>query len=500
MKFPALKRLIRSVVLAVACLAVDSQAADSDATKAARQDKPPSIRYLLTQPDGGEDTFWTWPNHGDSGWRPAQNLQDLSTALKRARASHVWIRMDMDLTAASINNSFFRIRHSGPIEIYVNGLKRVAVKKASLDFHDYPSGRRRPESIGRNVYALHFQHTDGSEPVLDIEWVSNPWSSPPKIARFPDPVLPDQIRDAQVCRCPDGTYYLTGTTGDDAFLKPGPDAWLRSPGIQVFKSIDLRHWQSLGWVWTFERDGTWNKEFGTFGGRGPARGIFAPEIHFLKGKFWLVYSVNHTTPKHSFGIGLACADRPEGPWREMSPERPLTDGFDPNLFEDDDGKVYLLKHGGEISELSSDMTRLITPPRHLTAENFPSVGYEGVSLFKHEGRYYLTAAEWNVHADGTQSYDSMAAVSTNLFGPYGPRQCALRFGGHNSYFKDTTGNLFATVWCYPDHDPHWQNVSIVPMHIDQNPAKRLIPLPAEDDTSSRKPLLDALSKEAGHQP
>jgi hypothetical protein len=42
----------------------------------------------------------------------------------------------------------------------------------------------------------------------------------------------------------------------------------------------------------------------------------------------------------------------------------------------------------------------------------------------------------------------------NLFGPYGPRQCALRFGGHNGYFKDSNGNVQATVWCYPDHDPH----------------------------------------------
>jgi hypothetical protein len=438
----------------------------------------PSIRYVLTQPDGGEDTFWTWPNHHDGAWKQAASFQDVGTAIRNARATQAWIRIDTLLTAESINNSYFRIRHSGPMDLYVNGLKRITAKSASPDFGDYPSGRRRPETLGRNIYAIHFQHTDGADPVLDIEWHSNPWFTAPEPKQFPDPVLPDAIRDAQVCRGPDGTYYLTGTTGDEAFLKPGPDAWLRSPGIQVFKSTDLRQWQSLGWVWTFERDGTWNKEFGTFSGRGPARGIFAPEIHYLKGKFWLVYSVNHTTAKHRFGIGLACADRPEGPWREMSPDAPLTDGFDPNLFEDDDGKVYLLKHGGEISQFSEDMTRLITPPRQLKAENFPTVGYEGVSLFKHDGRYYLTAAEWNVHADGTQSYDSMVSVSTNLLGPYGPRQCALRFGGHNGYFKDNNGNLHATIWCFPDHHPHWQKVSIIPMRMDPQSDKRPPLIPA----------------------
>ncbi|MBN8459871.1 MAG: family 43 glycosylhydrolase [Verrucomicrobia bacterium] len=438
----------------------------------------PAIRYVLTQPDGGEDSFWAWPNHGDSAWKRAESFREIGAAIRNARSTEAWIRMEADLTAASVNNSYFRIRHSGPVEVYVNGLKRVVATEAASDFMDYPSGRRRPESIGRNVYAIHFQHKEGAEPVLDIEWRSAPWTAPPAESRFPDPVLPDAIRDAQVCPGPDGAYYLTGTTGDEAFLKPGPDAWLRGPGIQVFKSTDLRHWKSLGWVWTFERDGTWNKEFGTFGERGPARGIFAPEIHYLKGKFWLVYSVNHTTPKHRFGIGLACAERPEGPWREMSPDHPLTEGFDPSLFEDDDGKVYLLKHGGEISELSADMTRLVSPARQLTAENFPSVGYEGVCLFKSQGKYFLTAAEWNVHEDGTQSYDSMVAVSTNLFGPYGPRQCALRYGGHNGYFHDANGNLQATIWCYPDHDPHWQKTSIVPMRIGPHTSGQSALMPA----------------------
>jgi len=424
------------------------------------------IRYLLAQPDGGEDTFWTWPNHDDSGWQTAADLRQLAASLAQSKSSEVWIRFETDLQPAGINNSFFRIRHSGPLEIHVNGLKRVATKTAATNFETYLTGPRRPETIGRNVYAIHFKQTGETTSVLDIEWHSDPWLCAPQPVKFLAPVITNQIRDAQVCRGPDGTFYLTGTTGDDEFLRPGTNAWLRNPGIQIFKSTDQHHWQSLGWVWTFERDGTWNQDFGTFGARGLARGIFAPELHFLKGKFWLIYSVNHTTAKHRFGIGLACADRPEGPWREMSPEHPLTDGFDPSLFEDDDGKVYLLKQGGEIAELAPDMTHLLAPPRQLAAENFPSVGYEGVYLFKHQGKYFLTAAEWNVHADGTQSYDSMVAISTNLFGPYGPRQCALRYGGHNSYFEDVSGKLFATVWCYPDHDPHWQQVSIMPMFCE----------------------------------
>ena len=125
----------------------------------------PSIRYVLTQPDGGEDTFWTWQNHHDGAWKQAASFQEVSSAIKNARATQAWIRIDTQLNAESINNSYFRIRHSGPMDVYVNGLKRITAKSASPDFKDYPSGRRRPESTGRNVYAIHFQHTDGAEPV-----------------------------------------------------------------------------------------------------------------------------------------------------------------------------------------------------------------------------------------------------------------------------------------------------------------------------------------------
>lgn len=427
-------------------------------TLTSRAGSEPVIRYLLTQPDGGEDTFWTWPNHDTSGWLKAADLDEIARVVAERKAQELWLRIEIEHTAALINNAHFAIRHDGPLQLFVNGLKRVDVPRASNGTALYHVSPRRPESIGRNVYALHVRL---AKPDLRVEFRNPPWRTLDDGAYRPAAVLDVPIRDAQACAGPDGTFYLTGTTGDAEFMQPGTNAWLRNPGIQVFKSTDRTNWTSLGWVWTFERDGTWNKDFGLFGERGPARGIFAPEIHFFKGKFWMVYSVNHRTATHTFGIGLLQADRPEGPWRELSPEMPITDGFDANLFVDDDGAAYLLKHGGQIARMKDDLTGLAEPMRPLAAANYPHVGYEGVCLFKHNGRYHLTAAEWNVHADGGQSYDSMVAVATNVYGPYGDRVCAIRFGGHNGYFKDTEGNWHATAWCYPDADPHWQRVTIL---------------------------------------
>jgi xylan 1,4-beta-xylosidase len=455
-------------ILALAALAAAGAAATDDAIR---------VRFLLTTPDGGEDTFWTWVNHDTSGWAGAADLGEVSRIVAARKPAEAWLRIEVDHSAETLNNAHFAIRHSGPLEIFVNGLKRVDGPRTVVEPRVYHVSPRRPESIGRTVYALHLRHEGSGAPALEAEFRNPPWRSLDDGAVRPPPVLDVPIRDAQACAGPDGAYYMTGTTGDDEFLRPGTNAWLRNPGIQVFKSADLTNWTSLGWVWTFERDGTWNRDFGTFGGRGPARGIFAPEIHHLKGAYWLVYSVNHRTAAHTFGIGLLRAERPEGPWREMSPDRPITDGFDANLFEDDDGAVYLLKHGGHIARMKDDMTGLAEPMRPLAAANYPYVGYEGVCLFKHAGRYHLTAADWNVHADGGQSYDSMLAVSDSLHGPYGDRVCAIRFGGHNGYFQDRAGRWHATAWCYPDSDPHWQRVTILNVEPTEDGFFRRSPAP-----------------------
>jgi xylan 1,4-beta-xylosidase len=152
---------------------------------------------------------------------------------------------------------------------------------------------------------------------------------------------------------------------------------------------------------------------------------------------------------------------------EVSPEKPVTDGFDSNVFFDDDGSVYLLKHGNQIARLKTDLTGLAEPFRELSAANYPQVGYEGVHLFKYKGIYYLSSAEWNVHSDGKVSYDSMIASAKNIYGPYGNRYCALRYGGHNGYFEGPNNELYATIWCYPDLDEHWQRVSIVKMKLNE---------------------------------
>lgn len=416
------------------------------------------VRYLFSQPDG--DDFTLLLNHDDKGWHSG-TLDELALAVKNEKPSHVFVRMAIDHNSESINNFHFRIRHSGKFDLFLNGLKCGGANQHSYEAQDYIIAARRTECIGKNLYAIRFTQSDLKDHFLEIKIQNTPFVCTDKSQGFPKPAIDDVMRDAAACDGPNGAYFLTATRGDDAFMKPGPQSWLQNPGIEVYQSADLENWKSLGWVWTFDRDGTWNKEFGHFCGRGPARGIFAPEIRFFKNKYWITYSVNHATSQHCFGIGILCAEKPEGPYKDTSPDKPITDGYDSNLLVDDDDNVYLLKHGGLIAKMKPDMTAVAEPFRQLRPTNYPQVGYEGVHMFKYKGKYYLTAAEWNVHADGKLSYDSMIASSDHVYGPFGDRYCAVRYGGNCSYFPGKDGQLYATPWSYSESDPHWQRVSII---------------------------------------
>ena len=418
------------------------------------------VRYTFAEL--GAD--WTKPAFDAGDWKTAPDLPALTQRWQETSEPALWVRLTKDLLFEQINNSYFRVVHDGPVEIFVNGKSKEHNDKPAPQGRDYPISPKREEVIGRNVFGLHFTAGKGARDIR-VEHVVGEWVPVEERIVRSNPIIREPTRDAQVCLGPDGRYYLAATSGERDFFF-GPKYWLQNQGVMLRRSEDLVVWENLGYVWNFERDGTWNRDTGTIAGRGPARGIFAPEISYFNHQFWLPYSVNHTTPKHSFGIGLLHADKPEGPWQEVSPEQPMSEGFDPSLFRDDDGKVYLLRNGCLIARLKDDLSGLAEPFRALVPSNFPRVGYEGPCMFKYKGRYYLAAAEWFVHRDGPkssevtdnpvstehESYDVAVASADHINGPYGPRHLAIRYGGHNGFFPGKDGGLRATVWNIPDSD------------------------------------------------
>ena len=264
------------------------------------------------------------------------------------------------------------------------------------------------------------------------------------------PVFDFPLRDPSIAIGPDGTYYLTGTTG-------WPNWWKTNEGIRIWKSKDLKSWTPLGLVWTLRHDAEWAREV-----REGKRAVWAPEIHYLKGTFWLTYCMNY----RGGGTGLlkSVTGAAEGPYADVKPDSPFTSEIDASLFQDDDGRVYWVYQDGKIARLKDDMTELAEPPRLLVPANGRHVGFEGAFLFKANGRYHLIAAEFNdVPGDPEKRrvYDCMAASSEKIDGPYTDRYLAIPHGGHNMIFRDLQGRWWSTFFGNDAFSPFRERFGLV---------------------------------------
>ncbi|WP_454714270.1 family 43 glycosylhydrolase [Caulobacter segnis] len=142
------------------------------------------------------------------------------------------------------------------------------------------------------------------------------------------PIWDAHIRDTIVCLGGDGFYYMTGTTGDNC--------WAVNDGVELWRSRDLKAWDYLGLVWSIDRDGTWEKNWTARAGV-PFRALWAPEIHFLGGEFYICHCIS------GVGIGVlkSTTGRAEGPYVHVLSDTPIKGGIDSTLFEAADGKIYL---------------------------------------------------------------------------------------------------------------------------------------------------------------
>ena len=150
------------------------------------------------------------------------------------------------------------------------------------------------------------------------------------------PLIDAQIRDAVICVGHDGRYYMTGSCGDDI--------WKQNDGVELWVSSDLRSWDYMGLVWSFDRDGTWQREWRHH--HRPVRALWAPEIHYVKGNYFITLSM----PPGDRGLLKSSTGRPEGPYVNALADDGKWDGdIDASLFEDTDGTVYVIWGGGWIA-------------------------------------------------------------------------------------------------------------------------------------------------------
>lgn len=119
-------------------------------------------------------------------------------------------------------------------------------------------------------------------------------------------------------------YYMYGTGGG------------AKKGFSTYSSEDLVHWVYEGQVY-YGTDSTWGES-----------AFWAPEVYAVKGKYYMFYSAqwrnNPTDELENFRIGVAVADSPTGPFKDLTGQPVFDPGYpiiDANVFFGDDGKAYL---------------------------------------------------------------------------------------------------------------------------------------------------------------
>lgn len=205
---------------------------------------------------------------------------------------------------------------------------------------------------------------------------------------YTNPVIPGFNPDPSVCRVGDDYYLVTST-------------FQYFPGVPVYHSKDLIHWEQIGNCLTRESQ-LRLKDAGCSGG------IYAPTIRYHDGTFYMV-----TTNVISGGNFFVTAKDPAGEWSD--PVWLEQGGIDPTLYFEGE-KTYMVSNpnnGIYLCEIDIQTGKQLTESRLLwqgDGGRYP----EAPHIYLKDGWYYLMIAE-----GGTEYGHSITiARSKDIYGPY----------------------------------------------------------------------------------
>lgn len=236
-----------------------------------------------------------------------------------------------------------------------------------------------------------------------------------------NPILPGFYPDPSIVRVEDDFYMVASS-------------FAYFPGIPIFHSKDLAHWEQIGHVLDRPEQLPLNAENMSYG-------IWAPTIRYYNG----MYYVSATNVDHGFNFIVTAKD-PAGEWSNPHWMKGAY-GIDPSLFVDENGKTYLLTTGnvadgvdengkphfltedGTVDARDNEILLYEIDLNEIDLEDFTLKGKatsiwngamkgawspESPHLYKKDQWYYLLTAE-----GGTEHYHSVVvARSKNIEGPY----------------------------------------------------------------------------------
>ena len=202
---------------------------------------------------------------------------------------------------------------------------------------------------------------------------------------FRNPVLPGFYPDPSICRVGEDYYMVTSS-------------FVYYPGLPVFHSRDLVHWEQLGHC-IHRPDQLDYKNCET------SLGLWAPSIRYHEGTFYVINTFVSEGREARRDNYVVTASDPRGPWSD-----PVfiegADGIDSSLFFDEDGSIWYTgnficgdplyegHHGIYLNELDPCSFQF-KGPRHIIwdGNKTRSKWIEAPHIYKKDGWYYLMVAE-----------------------------------------------------------------------------------------------------------
>ncbi|MDU5150149.1 glycoside hydrolase family 43 protein [uncultured Anaerococcus sp.] len=224
--------------------------------------------------------------------------------------------------------------------------------------------------------------------------------------KIKNPILKGFNPDPSITKKED-KYYIATSTFD----------WM--PGVQIHESSDLVNWKLI----SHPID---DLKLLDMRGNLDSGGIWAPDLSYYDGKFWLVYS-NVQVVNGSFKDVknyLITAEDIRGPWSDPIFLNGI--GFDASLFHDDDGKKYLVQMqwdhrpynnpfmGIRCTEYDHKSKKLVKDNSKIIWKGTGIKLTEAPHLYKMFGYYYLFCAEGGT----TYSHSETVSRSKEIFGDY----------------------------------------------------------------------------------
>ena len=224
------------------------------------------------------------------------------------------------------------------------------------------------------------------------------------VALAQNPIIRDQYTADPTARVFNGKMYVYPSHDIVSPVEP-EKKWFSMEDYHVFSSENLTDWTDHGVIVT-QNKVPWVKR--------DSYAMWAPDCVEKGGNYYFYFPAAPRGEKKGFGVGVAIAKSPEGPFQPMW--RPIEglNGIDPCvLIDPKDGKAYIYWAGMGMwmARLKDNMMELDSKPEQV--KNLPEGFKEGPFVFERQGKYYYTFP-WVRDSTETLAY----AMGDSPMGPF----------------------------------------------------------------------------------